>query len=232
MSVNHKLQYSLSSDSASLSLSGYDNESGNSEIVIGPENFAASSVNSPLTLALTAANLQDVFLVSDKGCTITTNGTGTPDSQTVSISGTPTGGTFALGYGGQITAPIAYNAAASAVQSALQALSAIGSGNLTCSGGPLPGTPVACTFAGTLATGLKSLMAQNSGGLTGGSSPAVSVAHTTPGLPQDTIVLSPGIPLVWGRSTGNGANPFAGNVTSAFVSCTPSCRLQGRILTS
>lgn len=58
---------------------------------------------------------------------------------TVTIGGSPTGGTFTLTYAGQTTAGIAYNAAASAVQSALEALSTIGSGNATVtgsSGGP------------------------------------------------------------------------------------------------
>ncbi len=182
-------------------------------------------------MALTAANLQDVFLVSDKGMTITTNGTGTADVQTITITGTPTGGSFPVGFGDQVT-ELAYNASASAVQTALQALSSIGASNITCTGGPLPGTAVVCTFAGSLATGLKSLMTTYSGSLTGGSSPAVAITHTTPGLPQDTITLVAGVPLVWGKSAGYGTNPFAGNVTGAYVSCTPASRLQGRILTS
>src|SRR5689334_1738640 len=43
--------------------------------------------------------------------------------QTVVIHGSPTGGTFTLTFSGQTTADIAYNANASAVQSALIALS-------------------------------------------------------------------------------------------------------------
>ncbi|MEV0247968.1 hypothetical protein AB0H76_15350 [Nocardia sp. NPDC050712] len=68
---------------------------------------------------------------------------------TVTIGGSPSGGTFTLTFGGQTTSAIAYNAAASAVQSALIALSSVGSGNATVTGsngGPysvtidLPGT--------------------------------------------------------------------------------------------
>ncbi|MCM6778030.1 hypothetical protein NDR87_30955 [Nocardia sp. CDC159] len=58
---------------------------------------------------------------------------------TVTIGGSPTGGTWTLTYAGQTTSGIAYNAAAAAVQSALEALSTIGSGNATVtgsSGGP------------------------------------------------------------------------------------------------
>src|SRR5262249_41925037 len=49
--------------------------------------------------------------------------------QTVTLTGNPTGGTFTLTFSGQTTAAIAYNASAATVQSALQALSSIGSGN-------------------------------------------------------------------------------------------------------
>jgi hypothetical protein len=47
-----------------------------------------------------------------------------------------TSGTFKLGYGGQLTSAIAYNASTSTVQSALAALSTIGTGNVTVSGAP------------------------------------------------------------------------------------------------
>lgn len=231
MSITHRRNKSLSSD-ASQSISGSSSENGNIEILINTGPLTAGTVNSPITLAFTVANLQSVFLVSDKGCTLKTNATAVADVQTVSISGTPTGGTFALAFGGQITAPIAYNAAASAVQTALQALSTIGSGNVTCTGGPLPGTPVVCTFAGTLATGFQGLMTSNSGGLTGGTTPTVSVAHTTPGKPSNTIVLQPGIPYEWGKSDGYAACLFSIDVTAAYVSCTPASRLSGKILTS
>lgn len=230
MSITHRRNKSLSSD-ASQAVSGSSGEVGNTEILIA-SSFAAATVNSPITLAFTVASLQSVFLVSDKGCTLKTNGAIGADVQTVSISGTPTGGTFALGFGGAITSPIAYNAASSAVQTALQALSTIGSGNVTCTGGPLPGTPVVCTFAGTLATGYQGLMTANSGGLTGGSSPTVSVAHTTTGKPSNIITLQPGIAYEWGRSDGYAACLFTIDVTAGYVSCTPASRLQGKILTS
>lgn len=51
-----------------------------------------------------------------------------------------TGGTFTLNLDGQTTAAIAYNATASAVQLALESISTIGAGNVTCSGGPVNST--------------------------------------------------------------------------------------------
>lgn len=223
--ITQKLQNTASMSNGLASISGYDTESGNA--VVGGINqyFAAASSNVSVSLAFTLANLQSIMMVSDKGCTIKTNGTGSADVQTISETGSPTGGTFPLVFSNQVATGIPYNATASQVQTALQALSSIGSGNVTCSGGPLPGTPVVCTFAGTLATGQQPLLLTGSGGLTGGTSPTVSVAHTTPGLPTQTITLQPGIPVMWGTSTGQ-ACPFTSSVTSAYVSNTPAQNLQ------
>jgi len=59
-----------------------------------------------------------------------------------------TEGTFTLSYGGQTTAPIAYNASAATVESALNALSGIGSvgGSMSVTGS----SPYVVTFGGTL----------------------------------------------------------------------------------
>ncbi len=227
MSVSHQINYSVSSSTGVVSLNGYDNETGATEIILN-STFPASSSLTAFTLALTAANLQDVFIWSDKGGTIKTNGSGA-DVQTFTPSGTVSGGSWSVAFGGQTTV-FQYNDSAATIQTGLRALSSIGSGNITCTGGPMNTTPVVCTFAGTLATGKQTLMAIYSGAITGGGS--IGVTHTTLGLPSDTIVLQPGIPLVWGTSTGYGSNPFTSNVTSATFSCTPASRLQGRILSA
>lgn len=59
---------------------------------------------------------------------------GQNEQVTVTLVGSPTGGTFTLTFGGQTTSAIAYNAAASAVQTALEALSTIGNGNVIVTG--------------------------------------------------------------------------------------------------
>ncbi|MDX2658360.1 hypothetical protein PV382_23385 [Streptomyces scabiei] len=106
---------------------------------------------------------------------------GTDEVQTVTITGSPTGGTYTLTFSGQTTAGIAYNAAASAVQSALEALSNIASGDVVCGGGPHPGTPVTVTFGGDYDGEDVPQMTASAAGLTGGTSPAVTVTTTTPG---------------------------------------------------
>lgn len=107
---------------------------------------------------------------------------GTNEVQTLTITGTPTGGTFRLTFNGVETANIAYNAAAATVQSALEAISSIGAGNVACGGGDLPGSPVTITFQGALAAEPHNLIKVTNAAFTGGTSPAGSVALTTPGV--------------------------------------------------
>lgn len=104
--------------------------------------------------------------------------------QTVTIAGTPTGGTFTLSFKGYTTAPIAYNAIASVVQTALVALSSIGSAGATVAGGPGPGTPYVVTFAGPLAGQALPLLTGNATLLTGGTGVTVTSVRTTPGFGQ------------------------------------------------
>lgn len=101
--------------------------------------------------------------------------------QSVTVTGDPTGGTYTLTYAGQTTAGIAYNATSTQVRTALQALSTIGSGNVTCSGGPHPGSAITVTFTGTLAGTDVAQMTASGTGLTGGTSPDVTVSTVTPG---------------------------------------------------
>jgi hypothetical protein len=110
----------------------------------------------------------------------TINRAAVAEVQTVTITGTPTGGTFTLTYSGQTTAGIAFNAAAAAVQSALEALSNIEPGDVVVGGGPGPGTPYTVTFLASLGNVVQ--MSASGAGLTGGTAPAVAVTTTTPGL--------------------------------------------------
>lgn len=119
------------------------------------------------------------------GEVITTGGTN--EVQTVTITGTPTGGTFTLTYAGQTTAGIAYNAIASAVQSALLALSNLDTGDVTVSGGPGPATAWVVTFSGGLANENVAQMTATSS-LTGGTTPAVAVTTTTGGVAGATAI--------------------------------------------
>lgn len=83
----------------------------------------------------------------------------------VTVTGTPTGGTYVLSVNGFRTADIAYNANAAAVASALNALSGVtGISGITTSG------TVKVTFPSAV------VLAADGAGLTGGTSPDVTVA--------------------------------------------------------
>lgn len=102
------------------------------------------------------------------------------ETQTVTITGTPTGGTFTLTLDGETTAAIAYNANAAAVQTALENLSNLSPGDVTVTGGPGPGTPFSVAFGGNrLGRDVPQMTA--TGSFTGGTSPTANIATTTGG---------------------------------------------------
>ncbi len=100
--------------------------------------------------------------------------------QTVTITGSPTGGNFTLTYSGQTTATIPWNSTAATVQTALSALSNIGAGQVTVTGGPGPATPYVVTFTGTLGGQNVNQMTATST-FTGGTTPTTTVTTTTAG---------------------------------------------------
>jgi len=157
--------------------------------------------------------------------------------QTISVTGSPTGGTFKLnatkpGGSSTATASIAYNASASTVQAAL--ITIFGSGAVSCTGGSLPGTAVVCTFTGTAGYQPITLMTKNSTAFTGGSSPNVSVANTTIGstgaLQDSTVQL-----LKAGSTTGSNkasSTTWANTGTTSTVTYGSSTDLWGTTWTA
>lgn len=114
---------------------------------------------------------------------------GTDEVQTVTVTGVPTGGTFTLTYSGQTTGAIAYNATATAVQTALTALSNVGAGNVEVTGSA--GGPYTVTFQGTLADENVAQMTATAS-LTGGTTPGVTVATGTGGVANTPNVVVTG----------------------------------------
>jgi hypothetical protein len=117
---------------------------------------------------------------------------GTAGVQTVTLGGTATSGTFTLSYGGQVTTALAYGATNTAVQAALVALSTIGTGKATVSGGPLSTTAFTVTFDASL---VPSTVVANGAALIG-SSPVLTVAVTTPGVQAAGAFGAPATPWV------------------------------------
>lgn len=157
------------------------------------------AITSPIAYNASAATVQTAL---DGLSSVPAATGGTNEQQTVTVTGGPTGGTFTLTYSGQTTAGIAYNAAASAVASALVALSNVGAGNVAVTGSA--GGPYTVTFQGTLADTNVVQMTASGASLTGGTSPDVTVATATSGVAQTqniTVTGSSGGP--WTATFGN-----------------------------
>ncbi len=115
----------------------------------------------------------------------------TNEVQTLTVGGA-TSGDFTLTYDSQTTSAINYDAAASAVQSALEALSNIAVGDVVCAGGPLDSADVTIEFRGNLAqTDVDLITATDS--TSGGT--GADVTLTTAGVAPTDIPIIPMIPL-------------------------------------
>lgn len=176
------------------------------------------AANTPSAFSLLLSKVQSVFLLCDQAVTLKAGGVNAV--QSLAMTGGATGGTFTLSFGGQTTAPVAWNASAPTVQAALSLLSTIGVGGVVCTGGPFPGTAVALTFAGLNAVQTVALVTGNPSGLTGGSTPAVTASTTTAGVnPDTTLNVLAGVPLVW-DANGYYAQPFAADVATFYATNT------------
>lgn len=100
--------------------------------------------------------------------------------QTVGV-GAASGGTFTLTYRGYTTSAIAYNAANSAVQTALQALFPIGAGNVTVSG---TAPTFTVTFTGALGGQNVAQLTGDGSALTGGT---LTITTSTQGVNANTL---------------------------------------------
>lgn len=140
----------------------------------------------------------------------------TDEVQAITITGSPTGGTFTLTYSAQTTAAIDFDATAAEVQAALEALSNLAPGDVYVTGGPLPADRLHVRFAGTLAGTDVSQMTANSGSLTGGSSPTVTISTLQAGgasVPQ--IAESP----VSGNEIAIYVDSASGSLGATILGC-------------
>ena len=139
--------------------------------------------------------------------TVVNGFSGQNEVQQLTISATA--GAFSLSYDGQPTAAIPYDASAATLESALEALAAIGAGNIEVSGGPGDASgsnPYTITFAGDLANGNRKQLVANIATLTNSGQGEVATltqghdegfggATSVPCLPNEEQVK------------GNGASP-------------------------
>ena len=121
------------------------------------------------------------------------------------VGGVPTAGQVSVQWSAGGSGLIPWNATAAQVQAGLEAASWIGAGNMACTGGPWPTTPVVATFVGTLA-GVDIPDASSTHYYTMlWDAGVVTVTETVrggPGAALDTLVVQPTVPLVWVRGVG------------------------------
>lgn len=146
---------------------------------------------------------------------------GENEVQSLAIEHGPTGGTFTLTYSGQTTSGIAYNANAAAVQSALEGLSNIASGDVEVTG---TNPNFAIEFKANLGLSDVPLMTSDFSSLTGSSIAVVVTQESRPGVSETQSIYIDGTPtggtfrLTFdGQQTGTIAyNASAGTVQTAL----------------
>ena len=118
---------------------------------------------------------------------------GTNEVQTLTIGGTPTGGTFKLAFNGETTGDITWSSTNSTlvanIDAALEALSQIGTGGVTTAVGTMTsgiGTITVTFNGGTVGLRAVPTMTVANNSLTG-TSPTLAVAETTPGVDATAV---------------------------------------------
>ena len=134
---------------------------------------------------------------------------GTAEVQTVTPGGTISGGSFTLTLpiqGGVVTGPIQWNATAANVKTAIDA--ALTGNTITVGGGPVNTTAFTLTFTGYGDIGVTTVQSS----LTG-TTPALTVATTTPGVGEG-FTAAPTSAWTTGQNIWVGAFPFYWNGTA------------------
>lgn len=106
---------------------------------------------------------------------------GTNAVQTITVTGTPTGGTYKLSFGGDETTAIAHNADTAAVLAALLALDSINISDIH----QYESDPLTFEFVGALGLQPLAEITLSDNSLEGGTDPSVTIETTTPGVVPD-----------------------------------------------
>lgn len=137
------------------------------------------------------------------------------ETQTIAVSGSPTGGFFYIqvNYNGpQSSANLPYNATAAEVQAALNAMGEIAN-SASCSGGPLPSKPIVVTFGG-IYSGVSLAPMTPVTQFTGGSSPQMTITVTNQARASQIV----NEPLFWSSvSSAPSAIQVSGLVPTSFA---------------
>lgn len=124
-----------------------------------PEVQAITLIQSPAASQVTWTTVYPEIVITR----VQAGGSGVNEIQSVAVPQGTYAGTFTVSFGGQTSNPIAYNATSTVVQAALQAMTSIGSNNVSVS--QTSTTAWAVTFVGALAGAGQTLMTGSATGL-------------------------------------------------------------------
>ena len=127
---------------------------------------------------------QGVFLSATLGA-LATEIAGVTETQVLTLSGSPSGGSFKLSFRGEETTALTYDESAADIQTALRALATIGADGCTVGGSG--GGPWTVTFAGELLRKAVPMLVLSTNALTGGSSPSVGIAEGDTGVSRHQV---------------------------------------------
>jgi hypothetical protein len=144
---------------------------GNFQLGFGPNE--TGNLDHLISAAALQTALQALPSVGSGNLTVA----GINEIQHLAITGTPDGGTFALGFMGQTTTDLAHDAAASDIQAALRLLSTINGANVTVAAS----SGFNVTFSGTLAGTDVPMLTLDDNSLSGGTVPTVAITEGTKG---------------------------------------------------
>src|SRR5262249_40648828 len=102
----------------------------------------------------------------------------------------PTGGSFTLSIGSDTTLPLAYNANATTVATALEDLPNVGAGRVTTTGSGTAAHPFVVTFLGSFGGPNLPQISGDGSLLTGGTFNSISTSITTPGDDGGTVLAT------------------------------------------
>jgi hypothetical protein len=179
---------------------------------ITPKEMTVDSRTHPITrYAQSLAVAQDdavVFLYRNKKCRTAIRriafqhevnaSAANNEVQTISISGTPTSGSFKIGILLETTSALPYNCTATSAATILNARTVID--EVSCTGGPLPATPIVVSWKGTQAATAIPLMSSIAASSTLDASAVPTFAETVAGGSFATLYVGIG-PLSGGTPT-------------------------------
>jgi hypothetical protein len=177
-----------------------------------------------VAVSLDPAAIELLFIHANARATVARGAPGGSDNEIhrLSVPGSPpSAGTVELNYAGGFTGAIDWDATAADVQAAYEAASWAAPGDISATGGPLPGTPVDVEFTGAFA-GIDAPNWAGSGdtyeeswAMSGGDPLDVAILQEAggggPGL-DDTTAIEPNWPVVW-WPTAPHACPFTAAIT-------------------